>query len=42
MISEENIILNNLNIDKICKKYKSENTLINQEIEMKSKLNYSS
>ena len=34
MISEENIILNNLNIDKIFNKYKSENTNINQDLEI--------
>ena len=42
MISEENIILNYLNIDKIFKKYKSENTLANQELEISQKMNYNS
>ena len=39
MISEENIILNNLNIDKIITKYKNDNTLVNQELEFSPKLN---
>ena len=33
MISEENLILSNLNINKIIEKYKKENSFINQELE---------
>ena len=40
MISEENLIVSNLNINKIIKKYKSENSIINQELENMPKVNF--
>ena len=39
MISEENLILSNLNINKILNKYKSENSFVVQDIENYPKLN---
>ena len=33
MISEENLIMSNLKIDKLYQKYKKDNTIINQELE---------
>ena len=40
MISEENLILSNLNINKILKKYKIENSINDQELEKIPKINY--
>ena len=40
MISEENLILSNLNINRILKKYKDESTIIKEELENTPKLNF--
>jgi len=40
MISEENLILSNLNINKILKKMNDENSILNQELDNTPKLNY--